>query len=181
MFELGQIIPREQVDEFIKGLSYIDDEMLHLYTEIFNSYICKKVLLSDLNYSRIDIDEEADIINSYSENIINMPSIVTSPSFDGIRIVYDGCHRCVALENLEIHEVVALVPYETTDGRLVEDMESNRQNIKKCKYGECGKGKCCLCCEHNTNCGEICSYCHEIGSLYKLVRKNVSLFCNGVW
>ena len=34
MFELGEIIPRERVDEFVKELSYIDEEMLQLYTGI---------------------------------------------------------------------------------------------------------------------------------------------------
>ena len=182
MFELNQVIPREHVDGFIQELADIEDEMLEMYTGIFRSYICKKVSLSDLDYSRIDRDRELNIIETYSEDITNMSPIVTSPSFDGIRIVYDGCHRCVALENLNIQEVIALVPYETIDGRLVEDIENNKPETHNCKYGtECDKGKCCLCCEHNDDCDGICSYCHDVSSLYKLVGKNVSLFCNGVW
>ena len=181
MFELGQIISSEQVGEFVKGLAYIDDEMLNLYTRIFSSYICKKVFLTNLNYSRIDRDRESNIIECYSEDIINMPPIVTSPSFDGIRIVYDGCHRCVALENLDIPEITALVPYETMDGRLVEDMEVNKPKINKCKYGECDKGQCCIYCKNNSDCDGICSYCFELKTLYKLVKNNVALFCDGVW
>lgn len=181
MFEIGQIISCQKVNEYIEGLAEIDEDMLVMYTGIFNSYICKKVSLSDLDYSRIDRDEEYDIINTYSEDIEHMPPIVTSPSFDGKRIVYDGCHRCVALENLNIQETLALVPFEMKDGRLVEDVEENKPEIRNCKYGiEC-QGKCCLCCEHNSDCGGICSYCHDLGLLYKIVGSNVSLFCDGVW
>lgn len=182
MFEIGQIIPREHVDEYIRGLAEIDEDMLNMYTGIFSSYICKKVSLSDLDYSRIDRTKESDIIGKYSKDIGRMPPIVTSPSFEGKRIVYDGCHRCVALENLNISEVIALVPYEMIDGRLVSDIETNKPEIQNCKYGaECDKGKCCLSCEYNSDCGGICSHCHDLGTLYKIVGKNVSLFCNGVW
>ena len=182
MFKLGEIIPRERVDEFVKELSYIDEEMLQLYTGIFKSFICKKLPLSELDYTRIDRDEEEELIETYTEGIENMPPIVTSPAFDGKRIVYDGCHRCVALENLLVKEVVALIPYETTDGRLVENMETNKPELKcNCKYSGCDKGKCCMCCEHNPECGGICSYCHEMGSLCNTISKNVSLFCDGIW
>ncbi len=182
MFELGEIISREHVDKFVKELSYIDDEMLQLYTGIFKSFICKKVYLSDLNYSRIDRNKEKELIEIYTKDVENMPPILVSPSFDGKRIVYDGCHRCVALENLSIQEVIALIPYETTDGRLVKDIELNKPElINNCKYGKCDKGKCCMCCEHNFDCGGICSYCHDLGILYSTVGKNVSLFCDGIW
>ena len=181
IFELRQIISREQVDIFIKELADIDEEMLKLYTGIFSSYICKVVSLSDLDYSRINRNEEFDLIEKYSKNITNMTPIVTSPAFDGKRIVYDGCHRCVALENLDIKQVVALVPYKTNDGRLVEDLEANNPHINKCKYGECDQGKCCLCCDNKSECGGICTNCFEVGVLHKTIKKNVSLFCDGVW
>ena len=181
MFKLGEIISRERVDEFVKGLSYIDDEMLQLYTGIFKSFICKKVSLSELDYSRINRDEEEELIETYSRDIENMPPIVISPSFDGTRIVYDGCHRCIALGNLLVEEVMALIPYETTDGRLVESMETNKPKLThNCKYGACDKGKCCMCCEHNSDCGGICSYCHDMGILCNIINKNVSLFCDGI-
>lgn len=181
MFELGQIISCKQVNDYIKRLADIDEEMLELYTGIFSSYICKMLTLSDLDYSRIDRDEESDLIERYSKDINNMPSIVTSPSFDEKRIVYDGCYRCVALENLDIKQVMALIPYRTIDGRLVEDLEVNKPHINKCKYGECDKGKCCLCCEYKTECGGICTKCFEVGVLHEVIEKNVSLFCDGIW
>lgn len=181
MFELGQIVSCERVNDFIKGLAEIDNERLELYTSIFSSYICKKLTLSDLNYSRIDRNEEIALIEKYAEDITNMPPIVTSPSFAGKRIVYDGCHRCVALENLGIKQVIALVPYKTTDGRLVEDLEINKPHINKCKYGECDKGKCCLECKYKSDCGGICNNCFEVGVLHRIIEKNVSLFCDGVW
>lgn len=181
IFELGQIISRIDLDNYIKGLATIDEDMLNMYTGIFDKYICVKIKLSDLDYSRIDTEEENDLIEEYSENISTMPPIVTSPSFDGKRIVYDGCHRCVALEKKGILEVKAFIPYETIDERLVEDMEKHKPYIHRCKYGNCDKGKCCLCCEHSGNCGGVCSYCFELGKLYSIVGKNVSLFCNGIW
>lgn len=181
MFELGEIVSREQIDDFIKNLAEIDDEMLELYTGIFSEYICKMVQLCDLDYSRIDRAEEFNLIKKYTENIETMQPIVTSPVFDEKRIVYDGCHRCVALENLNIKQVIALVPYKTNDGRLVEDLEVNKPHTNKCKYGECDKGKCCLCCDYKSECGGICTKCFEVGVLHKVIEKNVALFCDGIW
>lgn len=180
-FEQGKIFTKEQVNIFIKNLAEIDDDILELYTDIFDSFICVKINLSGLDYTRINRDEEMDLIEEYALDIINMPPIVTSPSFDGKRIVYDGCHRCVALENLGIKQVMTLIPYKTKDGRLVEDIEINNPDMNKCKYGECDRGKCCLCCEHSNDCAGICNKCFEVGTLYKIIEKNVSLFCDGVW
>lgn len=181
MFELNQIVSRTDVNQYIKGLADIDEDILNMYTGIFDKYICVKLNLADLDYSRINTDEENCLIEKYSEDISLMPPIVTSPSFDGKRIVYDGCHRCVALNQKGIKEVTALIPYETIDGRFVENVEKNKPEIHNYKYGNCDKGKCCLCCEYNKDCGAICSYCFELGKLYSVAGKNVSLFCNGIW
>lgn len=180
-FSVGEIVSRECVESYIKELSYIDDDVLDMYTHIFESYICKEIPMSSLDYSRIDINEEYDIIKDYMENIATMPPIVVSPAFDGKRIVYDGCHRCVALEYSNKDSVVALVPYKTTDGKFVEYLEENKPVEHNCKYGSCDEGKCCICCEKKFNCGGVCSYLHELGNLHELVGKNVSLFCDGVW
>lgn len=122
MFKIGQIIQCDEVRKYIKSLDEIDEEILDVYTKLFDSYICQKLNLSALDYSRIDLKAEFDLIVEYSENTETMPPIVTSPSFNGRRIVYDGCHRCCALELNETKEVVALIPYKTVDGRLIEDI-----------------------------------------------------------
>lgn len=186
LYKTGQIVSREEVESYIKSLAEIDEDMFEIYTKIFSEYVCDIVKLSDLDYSRINREEEFEIIEQYKNDIKNMPPIVVSPSFDGKRIVYDGCHRCVALENLGVQEVVALIPYKTIDGRMVEDLEENKPELNKCKYTtidntECNKGKCCFCCDKGNNCGGICNYCHDIGTLRRIIGKNVSLFCDGVW
>ena len=181
MFKVGHIISCEEVREYVKSLSEIDEDMLDMYTNIFSSYICKKVNLSELHYDRINKYEEIELIEEYAEDINDMPPIVTSPIFEGKRIVYDGCHRCYALEINDIKEVMALVPYETIDGRMVEDMETAQPNTGRCKHGDCEKGKCCLICEYNHDCGGICSHCFNLGNACQIVSKNVSLFCDGVW
>ena len=181
LFEIGQIISCEHVKKYIKELSDIDEEILDMYTGIFSSFTCQKVFLNNLDYSRINRDEESDIIDAYSQDIEHIPPIITSPSFDGKRIVYDGCHRCAALESKNVSEVVALIPYMLKDGRIVEDVENNKAEMQNCRYGAECKSVCCLCCEYNSNCGEVCSHCFELGSLYKIVNKNISLFCDGVW
>ena len=156
MYKIGQIISREEVELYIKSLADIDEDMFEIYTRIFSEYICDIVELSVLDYSRINREEESEIINQYECNVENMPPIVVSPSFNGKRIVYDGCHRCIALENLGIK-------YSTAD------------NV------ECDEGKCCFCCEKANHCGGICNYCHDMGKLCNIISKNVYLFCNGVW
>lgn len=186
MYKIGQIISREKVESYIKSLSEIDEDMFEIYTKIFSEYICGIVKLSDLDYSRINREEESEIIEQYKNDIKNMPPIVVSPSFDGKRIVYDGCHRCVALENLGVQEVVALIPHKTIDGRMVKDLENNKPELNKCKYTtvdnvECDKGKCCFGCDKGNNCSGICNYCHDIGVIRNLIEKNISLFCDGVW
>ena len=161
MFKIGQIISRDEVRKYIKSLGEIDEEILDMYTNLFDSYICQYLKLSDLDYSRIDRETELGLIEEYSENIKTMPPIVTSPSFNGKRIVYDGCHRCCALELNKSKEVIALIPYKTVDGRIVNDMENSPVKLKQCKYGECDKGKCCMICDNKDNCGGVCNYCFE--------------------
>lgn len=186
MYKIGQIISREEVELYIKSLADIDEDMFEIYTGIFSEYICDIVELSVLDYSRINREEESEIINQYECNVENMPPIVVSPSFNGKRIVYDGCHRCIALENLGIKEVMALIPYKTIDGRMVKYLENSNPELNRCKYStadnvECDEGKCCFCCEKANHCGVICNYCHDMGKLCNIISKNVYLFCNGVW
>ena len=186
MYKIGQIILREDVDSYIKSLADIDEDMLEIYTKIFSEYTCNIGKLSDLDYSRINRKEESEIIKQYECDTNDMPPIVVSPSFNGKRIVYDGCHRCVALENMAIKEIMALIPYKTIDGRMVEELEKNNTEMRKCKYStennaECEEGKCCFCCPNKFDCGGICAYCHDMGRLHSIIEKNVSLFCDGVW
>ena len=181
MFKIGQIIPCDEVRKYIKSLDEIDEEILDVYTKLFDSYICQRLKLSDLDYSRIDWKSEFDLIVEYSENTETMPPIVTSPSFNGQRIVYDGCHRCCALELNEAKEVIALIPYKTVDGRLIKDIENNTVGLKQCKYGKCDKSKCCITCDNKDGCGGICIYCFEFGSICEIISNNVELFCDGVW
>ena len=85
MYKIGQIISREEVELYIKSLADIDEDMFEIYTRIFSEYICDIVELSVLDYSRINREEESEIINQYECNVENMPPIVVSPSFNGKR------------------------------------------------------------------------------------------------
>lgn len=181
MFTIGQIITQEELKKYIRSLAYIDEDILEMYTNIFSKYICKKISILNLDYSWINTDEEMAIVCEYANDISDMPPILVSPSFDGKRIVYDGCHRCAALEMVHAEEVIAFVPYLTKDGRLVEDMENRNLELSYCKYGECNKGKCCMVCDYNGECGNLCSYCFELGVAHQIIKKNVSLFCDGIW
>lgn len=177
MFCIGEIVTCEDVKKYIQSLEKMDEETLRICTQPFSLYICQYVNISSLKFFQTD----EELVMEYSKNISNLPPIVVSPSFDGERIVFDGCHRCKALINNNIKKVMALVPYKTTDGRLVTDIEKNKPEEHRCKYGSCDKGNCCFDCPENLSCGGICNYCFGLDNLCKLIEKNVSLFCDGVW
>lgn len=177
MFKIGEIVICKDVREYIQSLEKMDEETLEICTQPFSHYICKYVNISNLHFFQTN----EDVVIKYSKNINNIPPIVVSPSFDGERIVYDGCHRCKALMKNGVEKVMALIPYKTTDNRLVEDIENNKPKEHKCKYGECNDGNCCFDCIKRFDCGGICNKCFGLDNLCLLIEKNVSLFCDGVW
>lgn len=181
MFKEGQVLSREEVNAYIMDLdSEFDKEMLDVYTGIFSKYKCVMLNLSNLKCIAYVLDDE-DIIDEYSQNVSNMPPLLVSPLFNGERVIYDGCHRYHALLQADKETCLALIPYEMNDGRLVEDAENNPPEIHSCKNGECERGKCCLCCEYNKDCPDICSLCFDVGAVCDVIGHNVSLFCDKVW